>query len=62
MTSRNTKRDLLDDEKEISEIIKRNELENSALKKLLDFLEKQRRVWTKKHDKSKHEIKECQNP
>ncbi len=62
MAGRNTNNNLNDDEKRISEIITRNELENSALEKLLDFLEKQRRVWTKKHEKLKHENKECQNP
>jgi hypothetical protein len=51
MAGRNTRNNSNDDQKEISDLLTKNQLENSALKKLLDFLNKKLVVQTRNNDK-----------
>ena len=61
MPGKNARKKSIDNENEITELIEKNEMENSALKKVLDFLEKEAKKQLIKQDKPKRILKEREN-
>jgi hypothetical protein len=61
MPGKNARKKPINNENGITELIEKNEMENSALKKVLDFLEVEAKRWLIKQEKLKQSKKDCEN-
>jgi hypothetical protein len=61
MPGKNARKKPINNENGITELIEKNEMENSALKKVLDFLEVEAKRGLIKQEKLKQSKKDCEN-